>query len=519
MRKSIVWVVICIIFASSLFACSDSTPSTPVAIYSISGTVTSSATGLQGVTMTLSSSATTTTDSSGNYSFVNLANGSYTITPSKTSYTFSPPSSTLTLSGTNIGSVNFVSTTPLSGAFFSNKTLTIAESPYLIAGDVQIPSGVTLTIEPGVTIMYSDAYEILIKGNIVSNGTTSQPIVFTSATAISSGATQVHFSGANLSNSQISYVNMSLAGNAIRIDTDNTGILSVSNSILNANITNYNGNSVVTITDSTITAPIVGGPYSLCCLSSSGPLSQCQIDIQLCELERQRTGYVPDGTSCTAGSANIIGSVIINTSLDCGNGLISNSSATNSTLSTSGTISGTPITNSNVMNAKIHNSTVSSSSICGLSELSYAQLTNTSISASSASISDSVISFDNSYTATQPVSLAGSINYSKILGNVNGTGLVITGGTSISDSEISGNATGIKITSGATTIANSNFTNNSGYNIENQSSSAITATNNYWGTTDTTAISTKIFDYYDNINYGIVTFSPYLSTPATTGPR
>jgi hypothetical protein len=57
--------------------------------YSLAGTVTSSGIGLQGVTMTLSGaeSATATTDASGNFSFASLANGSYTITPSKTGYT------------------------------------------------------------------------------------------------------------------------------------------------------------------------------------------------------------------------------------------------------------------------------------------------------------------------------------------------------------------------------------------------------------------------------------------------
>ncbi len=77
--------------------------------YSISGTVTVSGSGLQGVTMTLSGSgsATVTTDASGNFSFINLANGSYTITPSKTGYMFNPTSSAQTVNNSNITDVNF----------------------------------------------------------------------------------------------------------------------------------------------------------------------------------------------------------------------------------------------------------------------------------------------------------------------------------------------------------------------------------------------------------------------------
>lgn len=66
---------------------------TSVATFSISGTVTFGGLGLSGVTMMLSGiSATATTDASGNYIFSGLVNGSYTITPSKTGFTFSPSS-------------------------------------------------------------------------------------------------------------------------------------------------------------------------------------------------------------------------------------------------------------------------------------------------------------------------------------------------------------------------------------------------------------------------------------------
>jgi hypothetical protein len=72
-------------------------------IYSISGTVTYNGTGLSGVTMTLSgsSTATKTTDSSGIYSFTGLSNGSYTVTPSLSEYTFTPANRSVTISGVN----------------------------------------------------------------------------------------------------------------------------------------------------------------------------------------------------------------------------------------------------------------------------------------------------------------------------------------------------------------------------------------------------------------------------------
>jgi len=80
--------------------------------YSISGKVTLAGSGLTGVTMALSgaSSATTTTDNVGNYTFIGLDNGSYTVTPSKMGFTFGPTDNTQTVSGANITGVNFTAT-------------------------------------------------------------------------------------------------------------------------------------------------------------------------------------------------------------------------------------------------------------------------------------------------------------------------------------------------------------------------------------------------------------------------
>jgi hypothetical protein len=64
--------------------------------YSIAGRVTSGGSGLAGVTVTLSGSKSgaTTTDSTGAYSFNAPAEGNYTVTPSKTHYTFAPAAAT-----------------------------------------------------------------------------------------------------------------------------------------------------------------------------------------------------------------------------------------------------------------------------------------------------------------------------------------------------------------------------------------------------------------------------------------
>jgi hypothetical protein len=74
----------------------------------ISGKVTnSSGAPVSGVTLTTNTGLVTSTDSAGNYSFTNLAAGTYTITPSKPGFTFSPTSLTPTVPPDQIGQ-NFI---------------------------------------------------------------------------------------------------------------------------------------------------------------------------------------------------------------------------------------------------------------------------------------------------------------------------------------------------------------------------------------------------------------------------
>lgn len=82
----------------------------PGITYSISGVVkTTSGTPIAGVTMNLSGGATgsTTTDSLGRYKFTGLSNGTYTITPSKAGYTFTPTNRNVTISSMNVTGQNF----------------------------------------------------------------------------------------------------------------------------------------------------------------------------------------------------------------------------------------------------------------------------------------------------------------------------------------------------------------------------------------------------------------------------
>ncbi len=79
-----------------------------VPTWSISGTISGGA----GSTVALSgtATATTTADATGSYNFTGLANGNYTVTPSKSGFTISPTNEVVTVSGAKVTGVNFTAT-------------------------------------------------------------------------------------------------------------------------------------------------------------------------------------------------------------------------------------------------------------------------------------------------------------------------------------------------------------------------------------------------------------------------
>jgi hypothetical protein len=90
------------------------TVTTPVATFSISGNA-----GTSGATITAGSQGATS-DASNNYTVNGLANGAYTVTPSKSGCTFSPASASVSVTGANVTGINFTATCSGPTTLFSN---------------------------------------------------------------------------------------------------------------------------------------------------------------------------------------------------------------------------------------------------------------------------------------------------------------------------------------------------------------------------------------------------------------
>lgn len=103
-----------------------------VPTFSIAGSVGFAGSGAT-ISLTGTSSATATADGSGNYQFSGLANGSYTVTPTKNSLVFAPSSRTVTINNANVTGINFTGPGQLalgpSSFTFSNVTLGTTSAP------------------------------------------------------------------------------------------------------------------------------------------------------------------------------------------------------------------------------------------------------------------------------------------------------------------------------------------------------------------------------------------------------
>jgi inhibitor of cysteine peptidase len=203
-------------------------------MYGISGRVTLGGTGLSGVTVTLTGSqgGSTSTDSAGNYSFAYLvAGGNYTVTPSRSSYSFNPPSAAYSNLSAN-QTANFEETlityaisgrVMLGGAGLPGVTMNLSGSQggststdgngnYSFAG---LPSGGSYTVSPSRT-----GYSFSPPSTTYANLSANQTAANFSATLITYAISgRVTLGGAGFSG-----VTMSLAGSqGASVATDSNG--------------------------------------------------------------------------------------------------------------------------------------------------------------------------------------------------------------------------------------------------------------------------------------------------------
>ncbi|MBI9039370.1 MAG: carboxypeptidase regulatory-like domain-containing protein [Bacteroidales bacterium] len=127
---------------------------------------------------------------------------------------------------------------------------------YEVIGDISVPNGDTLIIEPGVTIKFMDYYSFNISGTLIAIGTETDSIFFTSGQPSGNPGdwSEIKFEDSSNDNSIISYASIEYADNGIlcthsspsiknnNINNNITGIYCwSSSSVISNNIIRYNG--------------------------------------------------------------------------------------------------------------------------------------------------------------------------------------------------------------------------------------------------------------------------------------
>jgi hypothetical protein len=141
--------------------------------------------------------------------------------------------------------------TNISGIINTNTTWSLANSPYIVTGNVIVNSGAVLIIEPGVIVKFDDNKGIVINGLLSASGTSNNRITFTSnklnpqsgdwgnikLTSVAVGSTW-DINGNFVSGSVFKYCVFSFAGNSA-IYSDNSLYVSNCNFIDNRNWGEY----------------------------------------------------------------------------------------------------------------------------------------------------------------------------------------------------------------------------------------------------------------------------------------
>ncbi|MHC4498300.1 MAG: CotH kinase family protein, partial [Planctomycetota bacterium] len=136
-----------------------------------------------------------------------------------------------------------VSGSSISGSLGSNTTLDAASGPWYVTGNLTVPGGITLTIEPGTSLFFDRGKSLTVNGRLVAEGTEYERIRLALDPEAGGNPSQ-HWNGINFSSTlednRMSYVDMEFADNdseAINISSsrlliDNMTWLNTTNTIL-----------------------------------------------------------------------------------------------------------------------------------------------------------------------------------------------------------------------------------------------------------------------------------------------
>ncbi|MGD6991091.1 cell wall-binding repeat-containing protein [Sutcliffiella horikoshii] len=128
--------------------------------------------------------------------------------------------------------------TEVKGGIYENTTWTKDKSPYIVTDDIVVFPNKTLTIKPGVKVMFSDGKALTTRGTLVANGTKENKITFTSLKERTTNAWQgVTIDSSMGGKASFNYIEISHADVGLNVGNINDGIMTISSAIFKDNYT------------------------------------------------------------------------------------------------------------------------------------------------------------------------------------------------------------------------------------------------------------------------------------------
>ena len=344
----------------------------------------------------------------------------------------------------------------------SDTTWTKANSPYTLTEPVLVSSGITLTIEPSVTVNLG-SYYMQVDGTLFAQGSSTDKIYFNSSF---SGLGNY---GITFTQSSISWNEQTATGCLIENAVFNLTPIHIDNVSPKINFNSFNGNG-------TLDYIAIGGDYSIHVYGGSPMISNNTLT---------NTGISISGPG---GLPTVLNNTITNTGYDSyGFGILCKS------------------------NAFISNNVVSGWMQYGgiKTDSGYLEGGGFPIIKMNLIINNNIgIYTDNFFNAW-----GGNIGtFPTIQNNTISKNSV---GLELSHED----QTSIRSSRPLQKIINNNIQDNFDYNFYlNDVSSDINVTYNWWGTTDTNAINQTIYDNKNDSDIGTVNFIPFLTAPNPEAP-
>ena len=418
----------------------------------------------------------------------------------------------------------------MSGTIADNRTWT-NDKTYVVTNNVGLAPGCTLTIEAGTTVKFNGNYSLNLGGTLIAQGTSEQPISFEPySTSIT--WTRVYFDNSSLdaqttaeceyiSGNILQHVTVSGASGGIgcssatpyldHVTTDNGGVtcslgdtdLWVKDSVIIGNFDISQGGS---LPEHILRVETSGGNISLPASQIVESNLRGQVNIIGAG---QVTNTITSGLSIS-GMAEVV-DVTAYGSIGIGNGQVTNSITQGGGISVGD--------NSLVSNCTVNGGGISAGSGSMITQNSIENKGGTGIanSGTSSITFNRVIGMEQGIVTSRGdvennlISKTTEIGIRPGMASVRNNTLVMNEGNSVFLDQI------------PSAFQGNNFEFNTGeYDVYVQvlvtTTPAITATYNWWGTTDLNQIRQRTFDFYDEYNFAALLVEPLLESPSQNAP-